>query len=128
MREYPETVRARNKAKQWYRVHDPLEAGRLFLATEPAFTEPRKRPMRPPRGYRGERPTPTMRCELSYRAHDPCAYCGAPSEHWDHMESRHRGGWNTPDNLIRACKACNVNKRTRSPLMYLALRRLGHRR
>lgn len=81
-----------------------------------------------PRGVRGVAPTKGMLVELAYRLADPCVYCGAPSEHWDHMESRHRGGWNHIDNLIRACARCNTSKRTRSPLVYLAMRRLGWRK
>lgn len=77
---------------------------------------------RPPHGQRGSAPLPWMLADMAYRAGDPCAYCGFPSEHWDHMESRHRGGPNHPDNLIRACRSCNVSKRTRSPLQYLAAR------
>ena len=87
----------------------------------------KKTPDRPPHGKRGSYPTPAMLAEMAYRAHDPCAYCGQPSEHWDHMHSRHRGGYNEPDNLTRACKRCNVNKRTLSPIHYLALRAAGLR-
>jgi 5-methylcytosine-specific restriction endonuclease McrA len=86
-----------------------------------------ERPPRPPHGKRGAAPTPAMLAEMAYRASDPCPYCGDPSEHWDHMHSRHRGGWNEPDNLIRACKRCNVSKRTLSPLRYLVERVNGRR-
>ncbi len=53
---------------------------------------------------------------------DPCAYCGEPSEHLDHITPRSRGGDDTVFNLTAACKACNSTKGTRSLLAYLGRR------
>lgn len=40
----------------------------------------------------------------------PCAYCGAPSEHIDHVTPLARGGRHSIGNLVGACAACNLSK------------------
>lgn len=40
----------------------------------------------------------------------PCAYCGAPSEHIDHIMPLARGGRHSIGNLTGACKNCNLSK------------------
>jgi 5-methylcytosine-specific restriction endonuclease McrA len=44
----------------------------------------------------------------------PCAYCGDPSEHIDHIVPRSRGGQDTLDNLVGACFGCNTSKGAKS--------------
>lgn len=41
----------------------------------------------------------------------PCAYCGydLPTQ-VDHVLPRSRGGTDDPENLVPACKPCNMNK------------------
>ena len=39
-----------------------------------------------------------------------CAYCGAPSEHIDHVTPLARGGRHSIGNLVGACAACNLSK------------------
>ena len=39
-----------------------------------------------------------------------CAYCGAPSEHIDHIIPLSRGGRHSIGNLTGACKSCNLSK------------------
>lgn len=46
----------------------------------------------------------------------PCHYCGAPAEHIDHVWPRSRGGDDHPNNLVRACRACNSSKGSKSIL------------
>lgn len=41
---------------------------------------------------------------------DPCAYCGAPSEHIDHIVPFSRGGPTDWMNLAPACAKCNYRK------------------
>lgn len=53
---------------------------------------------------------------------DPCAYCGEPMEHIDHIEPRSAGGLNVWTNLTAACAACNVSKFNRSLLTHLLRR------
>jgi len=40
----------------------------------------------------------------------PCAYCGAPSEHIDHVIPISRGGTHGIGNLVGACAPCNLSK------------------
>jgi 5-methylcytosine-specific restriction endonuclease McrA len=42
-----------------------------------------------------------------------CQYCGGPAESIDHVVPRSRGGLHTWDNVVAACRACNVRKRDR---------------
>lgn len=40
----------------------------------------------------------------------PCFYCGAPSEHLDHVVPIKRGGVHSIGNLLPACAPCNQSK------------------
>jgi hypothetical protein len=40
----------------------------------------------------------------------PCAYCGQPSEHIDHIIPISRGGRHSIGNLVGACAPCNLSK------------------
>jgi 5-methylcytosine-specific restriction endonuclease McrA len=42
-----------------------------------------------------------------------CQYCGASAESIDHVVPRSRGGEHTWDNVVAACRPCNVHKRDR---------------
>ena len=42
-----------------------------------------------------------------------CQYCPAPAESLDHVVPRSRGGAHSWDNVVAACRACNVAKRDR---------------
>lgn len=53
---------------------------------------------------------------------DPCVYCGAPSEHIDHIHPVHLGGSSEWDNLAPTCALCNQRKSTRSVLAFLLRR------
>ena len=53
---------------------------------------------------------------------DPCAYCGDPSEHFDHVEPLFRGGADEPENLTRACRRCNFAKGYQKLIVFLARR------
>jgi predicted nucleic acid-binding Zn ribbon protein len=50
---------------------------------------------------------------------DPCCYCGAPAEHFEHIESLRRGGDRGWTNITAACARCNRRKGTRSMLEFL---------
>lgn len=56
---------------------------------------------------------------------DRCVYCGAtppPKLHGDHVIPRHRGGPESADNLVWACRSCNSAKNARDLLEWYASR------
>jgi 5-methylcytosine-specific restriction endonuclease McrA len=42
-----------------------------------------------------------------------CQYCGAHADSIDHVTPRSKGGQHVWDNVVAACRACNVRKRDR---------------
>jgi len=44
-----------------------------------------------------------------------CQYCGAHADSIDHILPRSRGGHHSWENLVAACKPCNLSKRDRTP-------------
>ncbi len=54
---------------------------------------------------------------------DPCAYCGEPCEHIDHIDPVHGGGHSDWDNVTAACSRCNGQKADR-PLLHFMLMRV----
>jgi 5-methylcytosine-specific restriction endonuclease McrA len=42
-----------------------------------------------------------------------CQYCGGPAESIDHVVPRSRGGRHEWENVVAACRPCNVRKRDR---------------
>ncbi len=44
-----------------------------------------------------------------------CQYCGAHADSIDHIVPRSRGGHHSWENLVAACKPCNLSKRDRTP-------------
>ncbi len=44
-----------------------------------------------------------------------CQYCGARADSIDHVFPRSRGGQHTWDNVVAACRPCNLGKRDRTP-------------
>lgn len=53
---------------------------------------------------------------------DPCAYCGSPSEHIDHITPLARNGSDAWDNLTAAWARCNRRKNTKTVLEFLCTR------
>lgn len=51
------------------------------------------------------------------RDKNTCQYCGAKEValQLDHINPRSRGGADTPDNLVAACKPCNTSKGAKTP-------------
>jgi hypothetical protein len=56
---------------------------------------------------------------------DPCAYCGEPSEHVDHIEPGAHGGVDDWTNLTGACARCNRVKGDRWLITFLLARFTG---
>ncbi len=53
---------------------------------------------------------------------DPCAYCGAPAAHVDHIVPSSDGGAHDPANYTAACSPCNLSKSDRPLLHFLLIR------
>jgi 5-methylcytosine-specific restriction endonuclease McrA len=49
------------------------------------------------------------------RDHHRCGYCGGTADSIDHVMPRSRGGKNIWENVIAACRGCNLRKRDRTP-------------
>lgn len=50
---------------------------------------------------------------------DPCAYCGGPMQHIDHIDPIAEGGSRGWDNLTAACQPCNHQKYNKPLLVFL---------
>jgi 5-methylcytosine-specific restriction endonuclease McrA len=57
--------------------------------------------------------TPLNRRSVFARDDHRCQYCGGPAESIDHVVPRSRGGDHVWDNVVAACRPCNVRKRDR---------------
>ena len=44
-----------------------------------------------------------------------CPYCGDPAENLDHVRPRSRGGAHVWENVVAACRRCNLRKGDRTP-------------
>ena len=54
---------------------------------------------------------------------DQCAYCGSPADlQWEHIVPLAMGGPDNIDNLVRACRSCNLKKGARDPYQWYAAR------
>lgn len=54
---------------------------------------------------------------------DQCAYCGSPADlQWEHIVPLAMGGPDNIDNLVRACRSCNLQKGARDPYQWYAAR------
>ncbi len=57
--------------------------------------------------------TPLNRRSVFARDEHRCQYCGGPAESIDHVVPRSRGGDHIWENVVAACRPCNVRKRDR---------------
>lgn len=57
-----------------------------------------------------ERHVPLSRRAVFVRDHHQCQYCGGTAETLDHVVPRSRGGGHTWDNVVAACRRCNLHK------------------
>lgn len=65
----------------------------------------------------------TLFSDLLSAPTDRCAYCGTsppPKLHGDHLIPRSKGGLESGDNLVWACRACNSSKNDRDVLEWHA--------
>ncbi len=59
--------------------------------------------------------TSLSRRALFLRDEHCCQYCGDHADSVDHVVPRSRGGRNEWENLVAACRPCNLRKRDRTP-------------
>jgi 5-methylcytosine-specific restriction endonuclease McrA len=61
------------------------------------------------------RHTTMSRRAVFARDNHRCAYCGLTADSIDHVLPRSRGGKNVWENVVAACRKCNLSKRDRTP-------------
>ena len=61
------------------------------------------------------RHTAMSRRAVFARDNHRCGYCGSHADSIDHVMPRSRGGLNVWENVIAACRGCNLRKRDRTP-------------
>lgn len=61
------------------------------------------------------------KAEVEWLLTQPCAYCGAASDHADHCHPLSRGGHNTVANCVGACAQCNLSKGKKTVLEFIGL-------
>jgi 5-methylcytosine-specific restriction endonuclease McrA len=61
------------------------------------------------------RHTTMSRRAVFARDNHRCAYCGLSADSIDHVLPRSRGGKNVWENVVAACRKCNLSKRDRTP-------------
>lgn len=61
------------------------------------------------------RRTSVSRRALFARDDHRCQYCSGPADSIDHVMPRSRGGRHDWENVVAACKPCNLRKRDRTP-------------
>jgi hypothetical protein len=59
-------------------------------------------------------------CYIEAISQDPCAYCGGPMEHVDHIDPVALGGPSDWTNFTAACSPCNQGKAAKPLLLFLA--------
>lgn len=57
-----------------------------------------------------------VRLQVLRRDAYTCAYCGDVADQVDHVYPKSRGGEDTMDNLVAACKRCNYAKRDKTDI------------
>lgn len=61
------------------------------------------------------RRTALSRRAIFARDDHSCQYCGSRADSIDHVMPRSRGGPHTWENVVAACRPCNLDKRDRTP-------------
>ena len=57
-----------------------------------------------------------IRLQVLRRDAYTCAYCGDVADQVDHVHPKSKGGEDTLDNLVAACKRCNYAKRDKTDI------------
>lgn len=122
--ENPEKAKA--SKRRWAKANRQrkLELQQAYAKRHPKriLTNARRQEMK--RRGNGDSVSPEGREFLTILENDPCSYCGAPKEEFDHIDSRRQwnldiSGWNHWMNLTSACKRCNGEKYDKPLLTFL---------
>lgn len=73
--------------------------------------------------YRATSHWKKIRLQVLRRDGYTCAYCGiSPVNEVDHRIAKVKGGEDTLDNLVAACRTCNIQKKDKDEAVFLAQR------
>ena len=72
--------------------------------------------------YRATAHWKKIRIQVLRRDAYTCAYCGDTANEVDHRIAKVKGGEDTLDNLVAACRRCNIQKKDQDEAVFLAQR------
>ena len=72
--------------------------------------------------YRATSHWKKLRLQVLKRDAYTCAYCGDVANEVDHRIAKVKGGEDTHDNLVAACRRCNIQKKDKDEAVFLARR------
>ncbi len=72
--------------------------------------------------YRATTHWKKIRMQVLRRDAYTCAYCGDTANEVDHRIAKVKGGEDTLDNLVAACRRCNIQKKDQDEAVFLAQR------
>jgi hypothetical protein len=70
--------------------------------------------------YRATAHWKKIRLKVLARDANTCAYCGDVATEVDHVYPKSKGGEDTLDNLVAACRRCNILKKDKTDTFFLA--------
>ena len=72
--------------------------------------------------YRATAHWKKIRLQVLKRDAYTCAYCGDQANEVDHRIAKVKGGEDSLDNLVAACRRCNIQKKDKDEAVFLAQR------
>ena len=69
--------------------------------------------------YRSTAQWKKIRLKVLNRDAHTCAYCGDTANEVDHVWPKSKGGEDTLDNLVAACRRCNILKKDKTDTVFL---------
>jgi hypothetical protein len=72
--------------------------------------------------YRATSHWKKLRLQVLKRDAYTCAYCGDVANEVDHIVPKVKGGEDTLDNCVAACRRCNIQKKDQDEAVFLARR------
>jgi hypothetical protein len=71
--------------------------------------------------YRATAGWKKIRLKVLQRDAYTCAYCGDVANEVDHVYPKSKGGEDTLDNLVAACRRCNILKKDKTDTVFLGV-------